>query len=254
MDTQRYDILIVGGATTGSYFARKMAERGHRVLVVDRSPEERIGSKYDIFHICKPDFIRFGLPLPEKGDDLAFEFTGSRALSAYGHYPKEGFGTVIGMHMHRYTLRMNRWAREAGAEYRYNTRFVDFLYEDGKIAGARVADAGKAADRETEIRARLVADCSGIPSAARTRLPNGYGVENFVIGPADMFYVILRYVTYLDEKDYLKGSRSWTSTRPGRRPRRIPVGGDPRHRRQFRLRLRGEDLRTLYPGCIASTA
>lgn len=217
---ERYDILIVGGATTGSYFARKMAERGHRVLVVDRKQEEKIGSKYDIFHICKPDFARFGLPIPEKGDDLAFEFTGSRALSAYGHYPKEGHGTVLGMHMHEYTLRMNRWAREVGAEYRYETPFVDFLYEDGKIAGAVVEENGTA----VTIRAAMVADCSGIPSIARTRLPDGYGVENFVISPEEMFYVILRYVTYLDEKDYLHGSRSWTYYKTWEAPQADPRG------------------------------
>ena len=50
------DVLIIGAATTGSYFARKLAEQGVKVLVIDRSYEEKIGSKYDIFHICERDF------------------------------------------------------------------------------------------------------------------------------------------------------------------------------------------------------
>lgn len=217
---EKVDILVVGAGTTGAYFARRMAERGFRVLVLDSKPEDKIGAKYDIFHIAKPDFAKFGLPLPVKGEDLAFEFTGSRAFSAFGHYPKAGNGTVVGMHMHAYTLRMNRWAKEAGAEIRYETAFRDFLWENGKIAGALVESAGKT----DSVRAALVADCSGIPSVARTKLPDGYGVENFVIGPEDMFYVILRYVRYLEAKDYLQGSRSWTFYKTWEAPQADPHG------------------------------
>lgn len=217
---ENVDVLVVGAGTTGAYFARRMAEQGFRVLAVDPKPEARIGAKYDIFHIAKPDFARFGLPLPVRGEDLAFEFTGSRAFSAFGNYPKAGNGTVIGMHMHAYTLRMNRWAQEAGAEIRYETAFRDFLWENGKIVGAQLDSAGQS----VPVRASLVADCSGIPSVARTKLPGGYGVENFVIGPEDMFYVILRYVRYLEAKDYLKGGRSWTFYKTWEAPQADPHG------------------------------
>jgi len=215
-----YDVLVIGGATTGSYFARGLAVRGYKVLVIDVRPETEIGAKYDIFHIAKPDFTRFGLPDPVAGEDLAFEFSGSRTFSAFGHHPKIGTGTVVGMHMHAYTLRMNAWAKAAGAEFRYETRFLDFIYEDGKIAGATILEHGE----KKEVRTLLVADCSGIPSVARTKLPEGYGVETFAIGPKDMFYVILRYVNYLDESDYLKGSRSWTFYKTWEAPQADPRG------------------------------
>lgn len=217
---EKVDVLVLGAGTTGAYFARRIAERGFRVLVVDPKPEEKIGAKYDIFHVAAPDFARFGLPRPEKGEDLAFEFTGSRAFSAFGNYPKAGNGTVVGMHMHAYTLRMNRWAKEAGAEIRYETSFREFLWKNGKIVGARIENAKETA----EVEAALVADCTGIPSVARTKLPDGYGVENFAIGPEDMFYVILRYVRYLEEKDYLKGSRSWTYYKTWEAPQADPHG------------------------------
>ena len=45
-----YDVIVVGAATAGSYFARKLAENGASVLVIDSKPEEKIGTKYDIFH------------------------------------------------------------------------------------------------------------------------------------------------------------------------------------------------------------
>ena len=115
---QTFDAVIVGAATTGSFFARRIAEHGHSVLVIDRLPEDKVGTKYDIFHMARKEFDRFGLPLPEKGDDYAFEFSKGANLSSFGNWPKETEGTTIGMHMHAYTLRMNRWAAQAGAEFR----------------------------------------------------------------------------------------------------------------------------------------
>jgi flavin-dependent dehydrogenase len=44
----------------------------------------------------------------------------------------------------------------------------------------------------------LVVDASGIGAVARTSLPEGYGVENFKVGREEKFYVVLRYITWLD--------------------------------------------------------
>ncbi len=202
---KQYDVVIIGGATSGSFLARRLAEAGRNVLVLEAKPEEKVGTKYDIFHIGEPDFARFGLPLPQAGEDLAFKFTGGTNYSAFDKHPKPSGGTVIGMHMHLYTLRMNRWAIEAGAKFLYGARFVELLYTDGRISGLVYEQDGQS----ISVGTKLVADCSGIPSVVRRQLPDGYGVENFEITSSDMFYVILRYVRYLDEKDYIKQSRSW---------------------------------------------
>ena len=203
---EQVDVLIIGAATAGSYFARKLAEAGHRVLVLEQQSKENLGRRLDIFHVAKSDFSRFSLPLPEVADDFAFEFSGGRTFSAYDDYPKQNVGTVVGMHMHRYIARLTRWAQEAGVEIRYQAAFVDFLYEGNRIAGAVYEQAGV----RHEVHARLVADCSGIPAVARTKLPDGYGVENFAIQKDEMFYVILRYVVYHEPKDYVSGTRGWT--------------------------------------------
>ena len=203
---EQVDVLIIGAATAGSYFARKLAEAGHRVLILEQQSKENLGRRLDIFHVAKDDFARFSLPLPEEADDFAFEFSGGRTFSAFDRYPKKNVGTVVGMHMHRYIARLNRWAQEAGAEIRYQATFVDFLYEDNRITGAVYEQDGV----RREVQASLVADCSGIPSVARTKLPEGYGTENFAIQKDEMFYVILRYVVYYDTKDYVTGTRGWT--------------------------------------------
>ena len=203
---EQFDVLIVGAATAGSYFARKLAESGQRVLVLEKHTKENLGRRLDIFHVAKDDFARFGLPLPEKDDDLAFVFFAGETFSAFDRYPKQNTTTVVGMHMHRYCIRLNNWAREAGAEFRYGAAFIDLLYENGRIAGAIYEQDGV----RREVAARLVADCSGIPSVARRMLPAGYGVENFLLSDAEKFYVTLRYVAYHDPDDYVSGTRGWT--------------------------------------------
>lgn len=217
---EHYDALIVGAATSGSFLARRLAEAGHRVLVVDKLSKEQLGRRLDIFHVGDGDFARFGLPLPEKDDDLAFKFTGGRAFSAFGKHPKPTGGTIVGMHMPRYIARMNRWAQEAGAEFRHGASFVDFLYEDGRVTGALIEENGET----NPVGARLVADCSGIPSVARRKLPDGYGVENFEITDLDKFYVTLRYVAYHDPHDYVKDIRTWTYYKTWEAPEADPCG------------------------------
>ncbi|MBR6570535.1 MAG: hypothetical protein IKK75_08790 [Clostridia bacterium] len=215
------DVLIVGAATTGSYLARRMAERGLSVLVIDKLPEEKIGTKYDIFHIGEPDFARFQLPMPVEGEDYAFRFSHSESLSAYGRHSKPGGGTVIGMHLHGYTLRLNRWAQDAGAEIEYEAAFDHLLFDaEGHVCGAAYIQSGET----IEVHASLVADCSGIPSVARRALPDDCLVENFAIAPDEMFYVILRYVDYPNAKDWIKGSRGWTFYKTWEAPQADPHG------------------------------
>lgn len=193
---EKYDVLIVGAATTGSWFAREMAKRGFKVLVIEKQERENVSRNYDIFHMQKKEMEKFGYPIPEKTDeDYAFEFDGGSYYSAYGNYPKRAHNEVVGMHKHRYILRLNDDAVKAGAKIIYGAAFDGFLFDEkGRISGAKY----KTAEGESEALASIVADCSGIPSVARTALPDGINAENFVISPRDLFYVILRYIRYPD--------------------------------------------------------
>ena len=193
---EKYDVLIVGAATTGSWFAREMAKRGFKVLVIEKQERENVSRNYDIFHMQKKEMEKFGYPIPERtDDDYAFEFDGGSYYSAYGNYPKRAHNEVVGMHKHRYILRLNDDAVKAGAKIIYGAAFDGFLFDEkGRISGAKY----KTAEGEEEALASIVADCSGIPSVARTALPDGINAENFVISPRDLFYVILRYIRYPD--------------------------------------------------------
>ncbi len=217
-----YDIAIIGAATSGAFFARRMAEKGYKVKIIEKNSFEKIGSKYDIFHVAKKEFDRFGIPKPQQGDkEWAFEFTVNYTSSPTGKYPKKTEDPIVGMHMHDYTVKMNQWAQEAGAEIEYEASFVDFIYENDKIAGFTYTTS----EGDKELHAKVVVDCSGMDSVARRKLPKDSTVENFEITPEDMFYVVLRYVKFADPNLVWDYSTGWPFYKSWLAPQQDPNGG-----------------------------
>ena len=192
---KKYDVLVVGASTTGCWFAHKMAEQGFNVLVIEKNQPDDVSREYDVFHMGEKDMIKFDLLLPEEGDPLReFRFAHSTMISPYGNYPKAcAEEPVIGLHKHDYIMAMADRAKNAGAEIIYGASFTDFIYENDKIVGAKY----KTSDGECEAFARIVADCSGIPAVARTKLPDDSVVGNFKLTNADILYVVLYYAEYL---------------------------------------------------------
>lgn len=192
------DILIVGASTTGCWFAKKMAEQGASVLVVEKELPENVSRPYDIFHMGEDEMKQFGLFIPDENNSIReFRFESSDMVSPYGKTRiKGGYAPVIGMHKHDYIMFMAELANNAGAEIIYGASFVDFIYDENKkIIGAKV----KTENGVEETYSKLVADCSGIPSVARTKLSASSVVESFPLTPKDILYVVLYYVTYNDK-------------------------------------------------------
>lgn len=122
---KEYDVVIIGAATSGSFFARKMAEQGFNVKVIEKLSQEKLGRRLDIFHVRKEDFEKIGIPVIEKGNPIhAFEFEEMYTKSPYDNYPKLTKDKIVGMHMPEYIALMNRWVEEKGAEFEYSAMMV----------------------------------------------------------------------------------------------------------------------------------
>ncbi len=192
---EKFDIIVVGASTTGAWFARQMAQRGHSVLVIEKNEKDNVSREYDIFHMPKKEMERSFLEIPKPGDkEFGFTFDGSPMLSPYGNYPKKNVpDTIVGLHKHEYIMLMSEYAEKAGAKILYGASFVDFVKDEwGRVAGVKY----KTAQGEFEAEAKLVADCSGIPAVARTKMPDDSTVENYKLTPEDIFYVVIYYVVY----------------------------------------------------------
>ena len=62
-----------------------------------------------------------------------------------------------------------------------------------QIAQEKAAKVKRTKGEEKEIRAKLVADCSGIPSVARTKLSDSSVVDNHKLTERDILFVVLYY-------------------------------------------------------------
>ena len=204
----KYDVVIIGAATSGAYFARKMAKRGFSVKVIEKLSPETLGTRMDIFHVTRTDINTFEMPDAHEGDPAwAFEFTENHFSSPSDKYNFFMKAETVGLHMHEYVALMVKLAAEAGAEFEYCAAFKEFIFENGHIAGIRY----ETEEGLKEAGASVVVDCSGSSAVARRALPNGYGIENFALADDDMFYVLLRYAKF-DEKQintFWLHAKSW---------------------------------------------
>ena len=217
-----FDLVIIGAGTSGAYLAWRMAKRGFSVLVLEQLSREKVGTKYDIFHIEEKEFERLELPRPIKGDEAwAFEFEKNRNADPKNLFPKCQINPTVGLHLHAYTLLLNDLAKEAGAQILYDCAFQSFLTDEcGRICGV----CAKQGDETLRFGAQIVADCSGMAAVGRKALPAGYGIDQTALSDDEMFYVVLRYVKFQNAADYLDGSTFWAYYKAWIAPCADPTG------------------------------
>ena len=202
-----YDVLVIGSCTAGIYFAKRMAEQGYSVLVVDKDKCADLGKRLAIFHMDLGELERYGAPKPEPGDDdYVHQFDYSASRSALGRWQKRHEHTVYVMRLPLYIQRLTGWAESYGAEFMYETSFEDLILdENGAVKGAKLVKDGES----VEVSARLVADCSGIPSVARIKLPESSPCESFALEDKDKFYVTVNYIRFKNKNIKIKHTISF---------------------------------------------
>ncbi|MDR1805723.1 MAG: FAD-dependent monooxygenase [Clostridium sp.] len=187
-----YDVVVIGAGTAGILFAQRMGMQGYSVAVFDRLSEERQGERLGVFHTDLEHFEPYGVPIPQPGDeDWVGRFDFGITKSAFDHYPQRADYPFLVLKFKPFLKRIRSWASEtAKVSFFFEASFEDFVRgENGEVRGAVINMGGQS----ISVGARLVADCSGIPSVARRKMQNSR-VETFPITPRDMFYVILHYV------------------------------------------------------------
>lgn len=155
-----YDVIVVGARPAGASTAMLLARRGHRVLVLDRTPH---GSDT----LSTLAIMRAGVTLLDRWGLLArLEATGTPPLHAttfhYGARAPVRVGMTRPLYAPRRTVLdslMADAAAEAGAEVHRRVQVTGLLRDPG--GGVRGVRARQLGGREVEIGARLVIGADG---------------------------------------------------------------------------------------------
>lgn len=179
--TGRWDAVIIGAGPSGSSTAAILAEKGHRVLVLerDRFPRYHIGES--LIPFTNLPLRRLGLL--DKLENSAFvrkfsvQFVQPNGRASQPFYFFTRYGTEVAQTWQVVRSEFDQMvvdlARTRGAEVREGVEVLSLLWDGGRVVGVRVKDD---AGRESEIHARITIDCTGKESFTAVR--NGWRLKD----------------------------------------------------------------------------
>ncbi len=199
------DIVVVGAGTAGTYFAWQAAKAGFNVTILEARALDVMGQNIEVIHMDQSAFAEFGVPEPLPPELIHLETTGvmwspDRKVTDTVEHP------FYVLNMPALYKRLHGYAEQSGVEIIDKADVTGVIIEDGSLCGV----CGEIKGHPFEARARLVVDASGMTGAVRTRLPDGFGVENQPIDPAKVYCCCLELRTDLPAGS-LTGSNSFMS-------------------------------------------
>ncbi len=161
-----YDVLVIGGGPAGATAATLVAERGHRVLLAERSTEPQFKIGESLMPATYWTLSRLGMlekmkasAFPRKYSVQFYSKTGrpSKPFYFFENDPQECSQTWQVLRS-RFDEMLLDNAMEKGVEVRRGLAVARVLFEDGRAVGAEVQSGDGAARR---IGARVVVDATG---------------------------------------------------------------------------------------------
>ncbi len=156
-----YELIVVGAGVAGCVTAKKAAEKGIEVLLLDKRPLDEIGNNWtngvekNVFKQVRID--------PPGSDELALPYQKYRLQSPGGKHVDIPDAPMYDIKMRPFTRRLLDEAIKAGVEFRDNTEVSGPYIEKNQVHGVIVD--GK------PILAAIVMDASGYHAAIRSKLP-----------------------------------------------------------------------------------
>jgi len=167
MSTPSYDAVVIGGGPSGSTTAALLAERGHRVLLVERetAPRYHIGESlipytwFTLNRLGVVDWLRTSA-CPKKYSVQFVSITGKVSQPFYFFQTiKHECAQTWQVYRAEFDAMLLENARKKGAEVRQQVTVRDVLMEGSRVVGVR-ADTKDGVKGE-DIRARVVVDATG---------------------------------------------------------------------------------------------
>lgn len=157
MIEEEYEVVVVGGGPAGLRTSWKLAEKGVKVLCIDKKQEIGVPVRCGE-GISKKVFKDLNIPVNEKW--IAQEIEGATVFSPDGNSVEieEGTGYIIERKIFEKFLA--EYASEAGARIIANSQAEGLIQKEGEIKGVEVKRDGKV----KEVNCDLVVGADGIDS------------------------------------------------------------------------------------------
>jgi flavin-dependent dehydrogenase len=192
-----YDVIVVGAGIVGSYFARRLAERGCDVLLLDRRKREALGGWKNRGHNLDTPVLE-SLPIDMPTEDETLAVIEQALFRPIVGEPFLFDLPMISVRLREFTHRINREATDAGVTFLDQAQADAPLIEGGAVVGVSVTRNREKQD----YRAKVVADVSGVAGVIRSKLPPEFG-----------------FPSKLSERDYLLVySEDWEVSPEAERP------------------------------------
>lgn len=161
-----YDAIIIGGGPAGSTAASLLAEKGHRVLLLEKETFPRYHVGESLMPFCWFSLDRLGVL--ERMDEIGFtrkhsvQFATTDGRISTPFYFFQHFdhpaATTWQVERKDFDLMLLENSRSKGVEVRENTTALDFLKDGDRITGVRA----RTGDAEPfEATAPITLDCTG---------------------------------------------------------------------------------------------
>nr|MDO8079302.1 NAD(P)/FAD-dependent oxidoreductase [Candidatus Freyarchaeota archaeon] len=184
--SEEYDVIVVGSAFAGAVAAKTAAEKGLKVLLLERStePGEKIVSggilTHDAFSEPGLEFIKEA-PLERELKGVKWIMCNENGEAPLDLTFRSTDGSRVGYTIYCYDFCkwLTQLAVDAGAEFRNNTTVVDVIKKDGSVRGV-VTEKGEKINSKVVIAADGGKSLIGIKAGVRRKLPPE-NVENCVV-------------------------------------------------------------------------
>ena len=172
--SEGYDAIVIGGGPAGATSGALLAEKGRRVLILEKEKFPRYHVGESLMPFCYFTLERLGVLEQLK----AFEFTEKHSVQFVPQDGKVSQPFYFFQHMDHpaattwqvkrseFDEMLLKNAAAKGAEVREETKVVNFLYEGERVVGVKAV--GKDGE-EYEVRAPVTLDASGRDAAFLTK-------------------------------------------------------------------------------------
>ncbi len=171
---KEYDAIVIGGGPAGSTVGALLAEKGRRVVILEKSKFPRYHVGESLMPFCYFTFERLGIVDKLSGHaytkkhSVQFVTRDGKMSAPFYFFQHMDHPAATSWQVERseLDLMMLDNARDKGAEVREETQVVDFIYEGERVVG--VVAEGKEGG-QYEIRASMTVDATGRDSLFQSK-------------------------------------------------------------------------------------